>query len=175
MELFTQSGWKRLWTLISQDLQECDLNLGGSSMFYVVFLENFDKFYLSSSTCPELYEVGGSSVIIPFYRWGDWGMGIFHDFPKAIKSVGNTDQSSDQKGRSVCLRVLSRSHGKDKGKHIFVMLYPFHPRGSLKLLSAPDLRATAPTQQSPCLPFHQWDKTHDSFSEICFPLSTEIT
>jgi len=79
-------------------------------------------------------------------------MGIAHDLPRVMKLVGKSDQSSDQKGRSVFLHVLPRAHGQDKGKHAYmIILLAFSPRRSLKLLSAPDLTATAPAQQRPCL------------------------
>lgn len=32
-------------------------------------------------------------------------MGIIHDLPRVMKLVGNSDQSSDQKGRPVFLQV----------------------------------------------------------------------
>lgn len=174
MELFARPCWKKIVDSPRPRSPGTRSKPSGNSMFYVVFLGNCSKFHVSSLTCPEHYEVGGPNAIISFCRWGDWGMGIAHDLPRVMKLVGNSDQCGDQKGRSVFLHVLSRSHGLDRSKHMYmIILLAFSPRGSLKLLSAPDLRATALAQQRPCLLFRQWDKAPDSFSEICFPLSTQ--
>lgn len=145
----------------------------GSRMLCVVFSENFNILSLSSLTCPELCEVGGPNVIVPFYRWSHWGTEKCRDLLRVIKLAGNTDQSSDHKGRSAVLHVFFWDPRDRTKANMGTRSYPLPsaPGVSLKLLWAPVLRVTVLTQERTRLLSHGWGQIHYSFSEICFPIS----
>lgn len=147
----------------------------GSRMLCVVFSGKFNIFSLSSLTCPELCEVGAPNVIVPFYRWTHWGTEKCCDLLRVIKLAGNTDQSSDHKGRSAVLHVFFWDHRDRTKANMGTWSYPLpsSPGGVSEIVLSPCSVSHCPYtgEERPRLLSYGWDQILYSFSEICFPIS----